>query len=97
MNPLGWHYLWRIKAKRLEYSFQPGITGERGNDQVYDDTFSGVITSNYSDDIYDYIPTGIEGPAAAYAALTSFVTETIIVSAVDFIHDSGDIVLGGDF
>lgn len=97
MNPLGGHYLWRIKAKRLEYSFQPGITGERGNDQVYDDTFSGVLTSNYSDDIYDYIPTGIDNIGETMAAVSSFVTEHIIISAIDFIADEGDVVIGGDF
>jgi hypothetical protein len=97
MNPLGGHYLWRIKAKRLEYSFQPGITGERGNDQVYDDTFAGVLTSNYSDDIYDYIPTGIDNIVETMAAVSSFVTEHIIISAIDFIADEGDIVIGGDF
>lgn len=45
INPLGGHYTWRIKGKRLEYSFQPGLTGERGNDQVYDSTFSGIVSS----------------------------------------------------
>ena len=97
MNPLGGHYLWRIKAKRLEYSFQPGITGERGNDQVYDDTFAGVLTSNYSDDIYDYIPTGIDNIVETMASVSSFVTEHIIISAAEFIADEGDIVVGGDF
>jgi hypothetical protein len=45
LNPLGGHYTWRIKGKRLEYTFQPGLTGERGNDQVHDATFSGIISS----------------------------------------------------
>jgi len=45
LNPLGGHYMWRIKGKRLEYSFQPGLTGEKGNDQVYDSTFSGIVSS----------------------------------------------------
>lgn len=45
LNPLGGHYMWRLKAKRLEYSYQPGLTGERGNSQVYDNTFSGVVSS----------------------------------------------------
>lgn len=51
LNPLGGHYTWRIKAKRLEYSFQPGLTGERGNDQVYDSTFSGILTSTITDQV----------------------------------------------
>lgn len=45
INPLGGHYMWRIKAKRLEYSFEPGLSGETGNDQVFDDDFQGKITS----------------------------------------------------
>lgn len=45
INPLGGHYLWRLKAKRLEYTFQPGLTGERANNQVYDDTFAGKLSS----------------------------------------------------
>jgi hypothetical protein len=43
--------MWRIKAKRLEYSFQPGLTGERGNDQVYDNTFSGILTSTITNQV----------------------------------------------
>lgn len=30
--------MWLIKAKRYEYSFEPGLTGEQANTQVYDDT-----------------------------------------------------------
>ena len=45
LNPLGGHYMWRIKGKRLEYSFEPGLSGEKGNNQVYDSTFSGIISS----------------------------------------------------
>lgn len=98
MNPLGGHYLWRLKAKRLEYSFQPGITGERGNDQVYDDTFAGLLTANYSDDVFDYIPTGIENNAELVQVVTAYVEHTALstVSAFsNFIHDDGDIVVGG--
>jgi hypothetical protein len=97
MNPLGGHYLWRIKAKRLEYSFEPGLTGEQGNDQVYDDTFAGILTSKYSDDIYDYIPTGIEDLSETLAVVSSFVNDNITLSATDFILDEGDTVTGGTY
>ena len=46
INPLGGHFVWQVKGKRLEYSFQPGITGEQGNDQVYDDAYSGKLASD---------------------------------------------------
>lgn len=38
INPLAGHYVWLIKGKRYEYSFEPGLTGEQANDQVFDDT-----------------------------------------------------------
>lgn len=46
INPLMGHYVWRVRAKRYEHTFQPGLTGERGNNQVYDNTFSGTISAN---------------------------------------------------
>ena len=45
MNPLGGHYGWEIKAKRLEYSWEPGLPQESANIQVNDDTFYGKLTS----------------------------------------------------
>ena len=44
MNPLGAHYTWRVRAKRFEWSFEPGLSGEGGDDQVYDDTFFGRLS-----------------------------------------------------
>jgi len=38
INPLMGHYVWLIKAKRFEYSFEPGVTPEAQNDQIFDDT-----------------------------------------------------------
>jgi hypothetical protein len=37
INPLMGHYVWMLKAKRYESSFEPGLSGERGNQQVFDD------------------------------------------------------------
>jgi hypothetical protein len=62
INPIIGHYIWLIKAKRFEYSYEPGLSGERVQDQVYDDAFSGVLTGGtqevsdekgYLDDIQD--------------------------------------------
>ncbi len=37
INPLAGHYVWLVKAKRFEYSFEPGLSGSAVNSQVYDD------------------------------------------------------------
>lgn len=70
INPLLGHYVWLIKAKRLDYTFNPGLTGEKKSNQVYDDSFAGRLsggdnpqtaTKDYiesadslSDSIFDY-------------------------------------------
>jgi hypothetical protein len=46
MNPLLGHYVYRLRAKRYEGSFEPGIIGEQGNNQIYDNSFSGILSSN---------------------------------------------------
>lgn len=46
INPLMGHYVWQIKAKRFEYSYEPNIIPEKGLDQVHDSTFYGVISGN---------------------------------------------------
>ena len=46
MNPLGGHYGWQLKAKRLEYSWEPGLPIESANEQITDDTFYGKLSSN---------------------------------------------------
>ena len=94
MNPLGGHYLWQIKAKRLEYSFEPGLSGERGNDQVYDDTFSGIVSSNFSDDIYDYIPSHLS-PEHLAITIEAHTQDLIEPGSPDYIDDAGDMVDGG--
>lgn len=62
INPIIGHYIWLIKAKRFEYSFEPGLSGEEVQDQVYDDAFTGVLSGGesepskekgYLDDIQD--------------------------------------------
>lgn len=45
INPLLGHYVYRVRAKRYEHSFEPGLSGERQNQQVYDNSFSGVMSS----------------------------------------------------
>jgi hypothetical protein len=38
INPLAGHYVWLIKAKRFEYSFEPGVVPEAQNQQIFEDT-----------------------------------------------------------
>lgn len=54
INPLLGHYVWLLKAKRFEYSFEPGLTAEKGNTQVFDnpkDNNAQGADKNYSFDI----------------------------------------------
>lgn len=51
LNPLLGHYIYRLKAKRYEYSFEPGLTGEPVNDQIFDNSFSGVVSSTLIDQL----------------------------------------------
>ena len=57
INALAGHYVWLLKAKRFEFSFEPGLSGESVNNQVYDDTLSTTVSGlsgaakNYSYDV----------------------------------------------
>ena len=44
INQLAGHYVWLVKAKRYDYSFEPGLSTEGGSEQVYDDKFSGRMS-----------------------------------------------------
>lgn len=67
INPLGGHYVWLLKAKRFEYSFEPGVSGEAVNQQVFDDLKNPAVsgankpyTQNITDSskkIFDYSQT----------------------------------------
>lgn len=52
-NQLGGHYTWLIKAKRYEYSFEPGLTGEQVNQQVYEDTVAAGVSGASKNYPYD--------------------------------------------
>lgn len=45
INPLMGHYVWKMTAKRYETSHETNAPQERGNDQVYDNTFAGKLSS----------------------------------------------------
>ena len=46
INPLMGHYVWMVNAKRLEYTFNPGLTAEKKSDQVTDTSFSGRLSGH---------------------------------------------------
>ena len=50
INPLLGHYVWLIKAKRHDYSFEPGLSPEPVSDQVNDDP----VIDELSSDVFDY-------------------------------------------
>jgi hypothetical protein len=49
LNPLLGHYVYRLKAKRYEYSFEPGAPKELQNQQVFENSFSGILSSTIPD------------------------------------------------
>ena len=53
INPLAGHYVWLIKAKRYEYSFEPGLSGEVGNSQVFEDTIAAGVSGASKPYAYD--------------------------------------------
>lgn len=46
INFLQGHYVWKIHAKRFDYSFEPNISGENPNQQVYDNDFFGNLSGS---------------------------------------------------
>ena len=40
------HYVWMINAKRLEYTFTPGLSAEKKADQITDSNFSGRLSGH---------------------------------------------------
>jgi len=46
LNPLLGHYVWLIKAKRYDYSYEQGIQAEIGLEQPTDDTYHGGLSGD---------------------------------------------------
>jgi|TARA_R110000824_G_scaffold80963_1_gene203407 hypothetical protein len=45
INPVLGHYVYRLRAKRFDYSFENGLSGEDVNEQVFDNAFAGTLSS----------------------------------------------------
>lgn len=48
LNPLGGHYGWRLKAKRMEYTWQPNLPQEKVNNQATEDTEYGELNTRFT-------------------------------------------------
>jgi hypothetical protein len=46
INPLMGHYLWMVKAKRFDFTYENESPREGVSNQVIDDTFTGTFTGN---------------------------------------------------
>jgi len=46
LNPLLGHYVWLIKGKRYDYSYEQGIEAEVGLEQPTDDTYHGGLSGD---------------------------------------------------
>lgn len=46
INPLMGHYLWMVKAKRFDFTYENNSPREGASNQVIDDTFTGAFTGN---------------------------------------------------
>ena len=46
INPLGYHYIWLLKGKRYDYSYEENAPREGASNQVIDDTFTGAFTGD---------------------------------------------------
>lgn len=60
INPLIGHYVWLIRAKRHDYSFEPNIQPELNNKQIDDDV------REESKRIFDYTPDGNDDVYGGY-------------------------------
>lgn len=46
LNPLMGHYVWRLKGVRSEFNYETNEPRENVNDQVYDNSFAGKLSSS---------------------------------------------------
>lgn len=51
LNPMLGHYIYRLRGKRLAYSFENGLSSEKANEQIYDNSFSGILSTTLTDQL----------------------------------------------
>tara|TARA_R100000234_G_C4992223_1_gene176133 strand:- start:795 stop:1616 length:822 start_codon:yes stop_codon:yes gene_type:complete len=47
LNPALGHYVYRLRGKRFNYSFESGLSSEPVNEQIYDSTKSGILSTTF--------------------------------------------------
>lgn len=45
LNPILGHYIYRLRGKRYTYSFENGLSSEAVNEQIYENSFSGILST----------------------------------------------------
>lgn len=79
-NPLAGHYVWYLKCRRFEYSYEKGIQPEPLNNQISDNgtygkipaSFTEALTSNsagvdeFASKLYDYTKTSLDSTYGNY-------------------------------
>ena len=72
LNPILGHYVWRLRGKRFNYSFEAGLSAdgrpgsEKANEQIYDDSFSGILSTTLTDQVSSAMKTYPTTPAGEY-------------------------------
>ena len=72
LNPLLGHYVYRLRGKRFNYSFEAGLSAdgrpasEKVNEQVYDNSFSGILSTSLTDQVSSAMKTYATTPAGEY-------------------------------
>ena len=49
LNPLMGHYVYRLRAKRYEFSFEPNAPQEPANNQIYENKYAGIAATTVND------------------------------------------------
>jgi len=83
INPLIGHYIWLVKAKRFDYSFEPGLSPEGASEQVFDDSHNGLL------------PGGEQQPSPDKSYGENSETKSRRVFDYDKFSESNDDVYGG--
>jgi len=51
LNPVLGHYIYRLRGKRLDFTFQSGLSSEPVNEQIYDNSFSGTLSTTLANQL----------------------------------------------
>ena len=72
LNPVLGHYIWRLRGKRFNYSFEAGLSAdgrpgsEKANEQIYDNSMQGILSTTLTDQISSPQKTYPTTPAGEY-------------------------------